>query len=252
MKLTGFLFALMMSVAFGGEMVLVNGGTFTMGDAKGKPDEKPHSVTVSSFYMDKYEITQAEYTKIMGQNPAKFQHDDHPVERIRWTDAALFCNLRSKAEGLTPCYTPRTWECDFTANGYRLPTEAEWEYACRAGSTGKLNFDGNEKQLAAHAWTRTNANDSTQAVGKKKPNAFGLYDMYGNVAEWCNDFYTENPEGGKDPRGPKSGAKRVLRGGSWQDRPKNISSSARKADDPATADICQGYETYGFRCVRNK
>ena len=161
MKLTSFLFALTMSAAFAGEMVLINGGTFTMGDAKGKPDEKPHSVTVSSFYMDKYEITQAEYTKIMGQNPAKFQHDDHPVERIRWTDAALFCNLRSKAEGLTPCYTPRTWECDFTANGYRLPTEAEWEYACRAGSTGKLNFDGNEKQLAAHAWTRNNANDST-------------------------------------------------------------------------------------------
>ncbi len=252
MRVTVFLFAFTVSAAFAGEMVLVKGGTFTMGDAKGKADEKPRSVTVSSFYMDKYEVTQKEYMAVMGQNPSKFQYDDHPVERIRWTDAALFCNMRSKAEGLKPCYTPRTWECDFTANGYRLPTEAEWEYACRAGSKGRLYFNGNEKQLAAYGWTRVNAGDSTQAVGKKKPNAFGLFDMYGNVAEWCNDFYTEAPEGGKDPRGPKSGAKRVLRGGSWQERPKNISSSARKADDPATADICQGYETYGFRCVRNK
>ena len=233
-----------------GEMVLIKGGSFTMGSASGKPDEKPRQVTVSSFYMDKTEVTQKEFAELMGQNPSHFTNENAPVERTRWTDAAIFCNMRSQKEGLKPCYTPRTWECDFEADGYRLPTEAEWEYACRAGSDAKLFFNGNEKQLSAYAWLRNNSNDSTNPVGKKKPNAFGLFDMYGNVAEWCNDFYTETPEGGTDPKGPATGKKRVLRGGSWQDRPKNISSSARMADDPATADICQGYDTYGFRCVR--
>lgn len=251
-KLTLLLSGLLNLSLLAGDMVLIEGGTFTMGDANGKPDEKPHTVTVSSFYMDACEITQAEYAEIMGQNPSRFQHDDHPVERTRWTDAALFCNLRSKKEGLKPCYRPRTWECDFTANGYRLPTEAEWEYACRAGSTTRFHFDGNEKQLTSYGWIRTNAEESTHPVGKKKPNAFGLYDMYGNVAEWCQDYYTENPAGGTDPTGPAKAAKRVLRGGSWQDRPKKISNSARMADDPATADICQGYDTYGFRCVKRK
>ncbi len=235
---------------FGGEMVLIKGGSFTMGNAKGKPDEAPHEVTVSSFYMDVTEVTQKEYASIMGNNPAKFQKDNQPVERTRWTEAALFCNLRSKAEGLTPCYDTTTWACNFEADGYRLPTEAEWEYACRAGSKTPLSFKGTEKQMDAHGWTRSNSRESTHPVSKKKANAFGLYDMYGNVAEWCNDYYTEHPEGGKDPRGPATGKKRVLRGGSWQDRPKHVNSTARQADDPATADICQGYDTYGFRCVR--
>lgn len=251
MKRFSSLLLLCACVSFAGEMILVQGGTFTMGDAKSKKnDEVPHEVTVSSFYMDKCEVTQQEYETIIGQNPSHFQKADAPVERIRWTDAALYCNKRSQAEGLTPCYTPRTWECNFEANGYRLPTEAEWEYACRGGSTGKFFFDGTEKNLGEYAWLRNNSDDRTNSVGQKKPNPLGFYDFYGNVCEWCNDFYTERPEGGKDPKGPATGTKRVIRGGSWQDRPKNISSSARAADDPATADICLGYDTYGFRCVR--
>ena len=251
MKKICILFALCAMMVSAKDMALIPAGTFTMGDAKSKnADEAPHEVTLSAFYMDKCEVTQAEFAAVMGQNPSRFQNDNAPVERIRWTDAALYCNKRSQAEGLKPCYTPRTWECDFEADGYRLPTEAEWEYACRAGSKGKFYFDGTEKQLSDYAWLRNNSDDRTNPVGKKKANAFGLFDMYGNVCEWCNDFYEAKPAGGKDPKGPAKGAKRVLRGGSWQDRPKNITSSFRKADDPATADICQGYDTYGFRCVR--
>jgi len=233
------------------EMVLMPAGSFTMGDDRGEDNEKPaRKVELSAFYIDKHEVTQQEYASLMNTNPAKFRGDDLPVECIRWTDAARFCNERSKKEGLKPCYDPETWECDFSANGYWLPPEAEWEYACRAGSKGRFHFSGGERQLANYAWFRANSKETTHKVCSRKPNPAGIFDMYGNVAEWCNDFYTEKPAGGKDPRGPASGTKRVLRGGSWQDRPKKISSSRREADDPATADICQGYDTYGFRCVR--
>ncbi len=242
--------AVILAMASAGEMVLLPGGTFVMGDANGKDDEQPREVTLSPFYIDKFEVTQKEYIELTGQNPSKFRGENHPVERVRWTDAAIFCNLRSQKEGLKPCYTPRTWKCDFSASGYRLPTEAEWEYACRAGSSGRFHFAGAEKQLGAHAWVRNNSRESTHPVGTRKPNPAGIFDLYGNVAEWCNDFYTPVLSGGLDPQGPETGSKRVLRGGSWQDRAKNISSSRRSADDPATADICQGYDTYGFRCVR--
>jgi D-alanyl-lipoteichoic acid acyltransferase DltB (MBOAT superfamily)/formylglycine-generating enzyme required for sulfatase activity len=239
-----------MLTAGAAEMVSVPGGSFTMGDANGRPDEKPHTVVISPFLIDKYEVTQAEYAELMGTNPAKFKGANLPVECLRWHDAARFCNKRSEKEGLKPCYDPETWTCDFTADGYRLPTEAEWEYACRAGSTEKLHFPGGEKELKQYGWMRANSQEKTHPVGSLKPNKWGLYDMYGNVAEWCNDWYVSDPAGGDDPRGPDSGEKRVLRGGSWRDRAKNISSSRRDKDDPATADICQGYDNYGFRCVR--
>ena len=235
-----------------GDMVLIKGGTFAMGSDKGKPDEKPvRTVTVSSFYMDRCEVTQKEYGELMGQNPSRFTDPNGPVERVRWSDCAQFCNARSQKEGLKPCYDPKTWVCDFSANGYRLPTEAEWEYACRAGSTGVLNVPGGIAKLKTAAWTRKNSQEKTHPCGTLKPNKFGLKDMYGNVTEWCNDWYA--PYSGQkeiDPKGPAQGTKRVLRGGSWQDREKNVYSSRRWADDPATADICQGYDTYGFRCVR--
>ena len=247
MKNKHWLAVLVWSFAVGAgaaEMVLMPGGSFTMGDAKGKADEKPRQVELSPFYIDKYEVTQKEYSGLTGQNPSRFQADEKPVERVRWTDAALFGNLRSQKEGLKPCYDPETWACDFSADGYRLPTEAEWEYACRAGSTE------DPKKPAAFAWFRANSDEKTHPVGTRKPNAFGLFDMYGNVMEWCNDFYAPELKGGQDPVGPATGAKRVLRGGSWQDRPKKLAAAMRFADDPATADICQGYDTYGFRCVR--
>lgn len=245
---------LFLSVSFSltaAEMVLIKGGTFTMG---GSADDSPkHKVQVSPFHMDKFEVTQKDYFKLIGQNPSRFKGDDLPVERVRWSDCINYCNQRSKQEGLTPCYDLKTGKCDFSANGYRLPTEAEWEYACRAGSTRDLHNKGGKKRIFDVAWLRKNSKESTHKVGSKKPNDWGLYDMYGNVAEWCNDYYdakyySASPE--KDPQGPEKAAKRVLRGGSWQDREKKISSFHRMFDDPETADICQGYDTYGFRCVR--
>lgn len=240
---------------FGGvKMVLVPGGSFLMGSANGKDDEKAvHKVVVDSFYMDACEVTQESFQKLTKINPSKFRDIQGPVEQIRWPEAALYCNARSEKEGLKPCYNPQTWECDFTAGGYRLPTEAEWEYACRAGTTGNCFFTGGESELGQYAWYRNNSDEKTHKGGTKKPNPFGLYDMYGNVAEWCHDFYDPgyysiSPE--NNPQGPKSGNKRVLRGGSWASRVKNCISSARVADTPTTPDICQGYDTYGFRCVR--
>jgi formylglycine-generating enzyme required for sulfatase activity len=244
-----YILIIMVTALTAAEMVLLPGGEFTMGDAKFE-DAKPVKVTLSPFYMDKYEVTQQEYAEMTGTNPSNFRGGNLPVERIRWNDAARYCNLRSEKEGLTPCYNPTTWECDFSANGYRLPTEAEWEYACRAGSTGDYHFEDGPRKLATYAWFRTNSDETTHPVGTRKPNAFGLFDMYGNVLEWCNDFYAPELKGGTNPTGPTSGAKRVLRGGSWQDRPKKITNALRVSDDPATADICQGYDTYGFRCVR--
>ena len=233
------------------EMILIKGGTFTMGGKS--EDAKPHKVEVSSFMMDKFEVTQKDYSSITGENPSRFKGDDLPVERVRWSDCIRYCNLRSVKEGLTPCYDLATGKCDFSANGYRLPTEAEWEYACRAGSKKDLHNAGGKRKIFDVAWLRKNSKETTHKAGSKKPNAWGLFDMYGNVAEWCNDFYdakyyTVSPA--KDPRGPENGTKRVLRGGSWQDREKKISSFLRMSDDPSTADICQGYDTYGFRCVK--
>ena len=123
--------------ASGGEMVLLPAGSFMMGDKDGGPDQAPHSVSVNAFYIDKWPVTQEIYEKIMGVNPSKQRGPKNPVERMQWTEAAGFCNKCSELEGLTPCYNPETWACNFAANGYRLPTEAEWEYACRAGGTGK-------------------------------------------------------------------------------------------------------------------
>ena len=239
--------ALFSALAVGAaEMVPLPGGSFTMGNANGNADEKPRAVTVSPFLIDRCEVTQGEYAALTGANPAKFKGDTLPVECIRWHDAARFCNARSRKEGLKPCYDEKTWECDFAADGYRLPTEAEWEYACRAGSAEALP----KGDLKQYAWMRSNSAEKTHPVGSLKPNAWGLFDMYGNVAEWCNDWYAPELAGGTDPRGAAKGEKRVLRGGSWKDRPKRISASFRDKDDPATADICQGYDNYGFRCVR--
>jgi len=114
------------------EMILIPAGTYTMGDSE-EIDAPPHEVKLSSFYMDTYLVTQEQYEKAMAENPSRWKREKNPVEQVRWSDAARYCNKRSELEGLEPCYNLETWECDFKANGYRLPTEAEWEYACRAG-----------------------------------------------------------------------------------------------------------------------
>ncbi|MDD2707865.1 MAG: formylglycine-generating enzyme family protein [Verrucomicrobiae bacterium] len=236
-------------------MALITGGAFEMGSPTGEADQRPvRLVKVGNFYMDVYEVTQESFLTLMGQNPSKFANPKGPVERVRWTDAVRYCNARSKKEGFTPCYNEQTWNCDFSANGYRLPAEAEWEYASRAGSKDNCFFGGGKADLEKYAWHRGNSAKKPHEVGAKLPNAFHLHDIYGNVSEWCHDYYAENyyaVGANENPRGPDSGSKRVLRGGSWDDRDSKCNSVIRQKDSPTTADICQGYDTYGFRCVRN-
>ncbi len=248
----------------GAEMVLVPAGRFSMGSTDGKPDEAPvHEVWVDSFYMDRTEVTQEQYSRLAVVNPSHFNREsfkgeNRPVEQISWADAAMYCNLRSRNEGLQPCYDETTTACNFAANGYRLPTEAEWEYACRAGSDKAYCFGSDARQLSQYAWFGENADKKTQPVAQRKPNPWGLYDMCGNVAEWCNDVYdpayyakspqAENPV--ENPRGPAEGERYVLRGGAWNSTVDACRSSARVGENPGFQDACFARDAIGFRCVR--
>src|ERR1700677_891153 len=166
----------------GGELTLIPAGTFTMGEAhSGNEDEKPHTVSVSSFYIDRYLVTQEIYERVMRVNPSKAKGPKNPVEKTQWFDAVRFCNKCSQLDGLTPCYDEETWQCNFAPNGYRLPTEAEWEYACRAGSTNRYCFGDDPTELPAYAWFKPGSKGKPQPVGQKMPNAWGLFDMHGNV-----------------------------------------------------------------------
>lgn len=238
----------------GVEMVLIPAGSFMMGSDSGDEDEKPaHSVTVAGFYMDRDEVTQKAFEAVTGTNPSKFKDPLKPVERASWMAAIKYCNMRSLKEGLKPCYNLQTTECDFSANGYRLPTEAEWEYACRAGTSAAYSFGDNAGELPGRAWLNSNSEQTTHPVGKKQANPWGQYDMHGNVAEWCNDRYGDKEyalRASDNPRGPAKGEERVLRGGSWRGGADRCRSSARASETPGLADVCFGYEAYGFRCVR--
>ena len=234
-------------------MVLVPAGSFTMGDAAGRPDEAPHTVSVSAFYLDKTPVTQEQFEKVMGVNPSKRKGKTNPVEKTQWTDAVRFCNRSSELEGLTPCYDLETWECHFDANGYRLPTEAEWEYACRAGSSGKYCFGDNEADLAKYAWFKPLSQGKPRPVGQKQPNRWGLFEMHGNVWQWCHDWYGEGyyrDSPGQDPRGPAMGTTRVLRGGAWDCTPEKLRSAYRHKEFPVYSDACFGADSYGFRRAR--
>ena len=238
----------------GAEMVLVPAGSFLMGSADGEPDEAPpHEVALDAFWIDRTEVTQAQYGKLVLGNPSHFKGDDRPVEQISWADAALYCNLRSKAEGLEPCYDEETAKCNFQASGYRLPTEAEWEFACRAGSTTPYAFGADPSSLGRHAWFADNAGKKTQPVARKLPNAWGLYDLHGNVAEWCNDVYAADyyaHSAARNPPGPDDGEKYVLRGGAWNSRPAGCRSATRVGENPGFQDACFARDAIGFRCVR--
>jgi len=235
------------------EMVQIPGGKFTMGD-KDEPDAPLHEVAVSPFLIDKYLVTQEQYEKLMGDNPSRWKGPKNPVEGVRWSDAVKFCNERSRREGLEPCYDLQTWACNFNASGYRLPTEAEWEYACRAGTKTAYFFGDGAAPLADYAWFEKNSGGHPQPVGRKKPNPWGLHDICGNVWEWCNDFYgvdyyPQSPP--ENPRGPQEGDTRVVRGGAWKFSGDNCRSGYRYNENPGYVDVCFGYDIYGFRCVKN-
>src|SRR5713101_380062 len=170
------------------DMVQIPGGRFTMGD-KNEVDAPLHEVVVGPFSIDKHLVTQKQFQTVMGSNPSRWKGDKNPVEQVRWSDAVRFCNQRSELEGLQPGYDLQTWKCNFDANGYRLPTEAEWEYACRAGTTTPYFFGDNSAKLGDYAWFDKNSGGHPRSVGQKQPNPWGLYDMTGNLWEWCNDFY---------------------------------------------------------------
>ena len=237
----------------GVKMSRIPGGLFTMGDKDGDVDETPHKVSVDAFTIDKYLVTQEEYEKVMGENIARWTGKQNPVEQVRWSDAVHYCNNRSSQEGLEPCYDTETWECNYDSNGYRLPTEAEWEYVCRAGTTTTFFFGKNLNDLKIFSWFKENSGGRPRPVGKKLPNPWGIFDVYGNVWEWCNDFYKvdyyqESPE--INPKGPDFGDNKVLRGGSWDSDSSQCRSSYRYNEVPGYTDICFGYDIYGFRCVK--
>jgi formylglycine-generating enzyme required for sulfatase activity len=178
------------------ETVLIPAGTFKMGNTGPYSgiimiQEVPvHNVTISrDFYMSKYEIIQELYLSLVGTNPSNLKRPDHPVERINWFDAVAFCNKLSDRDGYTKCYkiNGSNVTCDWDANGWRLPTEAEWEYACKAGTSTDFYNGNNESDLDQIAWHSGNSGDSTHVPGLKKPNKFGLYDILGNVFEWVWD-----------------------------------------------------------------
>jgi len=242
------------------DFILVEGGTFNNGTS---------DVTLSSFYMDKYEITQAEYQAVMGVNPASGYGvgSNYPVYYVSWFNAIEYSNRRSLQEGLTPCYSystygtnPDNWpagwnssntnhtnvNCNWTANGYRLPTEMEWMFAAKGGNQSQGYTYSGSNSIGDVAWYTSNSGETTHTVGTKAANELGTFDMSGNVWEWVWDIYGSYPSGSQNnPTGANSGSNRVLRGGSWTDGAGDCTVSFRLNYGAAFGDA-----NVGFRCVR--
>jgi formylglycine-generating enzyme required for sulfatase activity len=242
--------------SIGMKLKLIPAGAFLMGSpATGKSaaaDEQPqHAVRISRpFYLGVHEVTQGQYRMIADKNPSFFKgSDDLPVDSVSWNEAIAFCNALSEREGLRPYYQNEE-VAQPGGEGYRLPTEAEWEYACRAGSATVYSFGDAVAGLGDVAWYEGNSGNKTHPVGAKRPNAIGLHDMHGNVYEWCSDWY----DGGYysllpavDPRGPSSAAERVLRGGGWNSVPTGCYSASRMKHPPEWRD-----GALGFRVARGQ
>lgn len=240
--------------------VLVEGGTFNNGTS---------DVTISSFYIDKYELTQAGYQAVMGSNPASGYGvgDNYPVYYVSWFNAIEYCNRRSMQEGLNPCYSygtygtdPDAWpsgwnsnrenhinvSCNWTANGYRLPTEMEWQFAARGGNQSHNYTYSGSNDLNAVGWYNSNSGSTTHTVGTKAANELGIYDMSGNVWEWVWDINGSYPSDAQtDPHGATSGSSRVLRGGSWNVNADFCTVSYRYRNGATFT-----YDNVGFRCLR--
>ncbi len=236
------------------DLVPIPGGTFQMGSPKREvgrhDDEGPvHAVHVSPFACTRYPVTRRLFAEITGSDPGlpAGDADERPVNNVSWHDAVAFCNQLSEREGLTPCYKidgeKVAW--DRAAKGYRLLTEAEWEYACRAGSTTRWSFGDDEAALGDHAWFGRNAN-APRPVGGKKPNLWGLHDMHGNVWEWCWDWFGSYSRAAEtDPHGPPEGEDRVLRGGAFDYSSWDLRSAVRFRFQPTV-----WFRFIGFRCAR--
>jgi formylglycine-generating enzyme required for sulfatase activity len=249
------------------EMVTAHAGNFLMGSNTDKWLQPIHKVNLDGFLIDIVPIMQKEYQEIIGNNPSEFiDNPSNPVESVTWYDAILFCNKRSEIEGLAKVYkhgniTKRAngqcsliddIQCDYTKNGYRLPTEAEWEYACRAGTTTVYFWGDSDILIDDYSWWSHNSNNKTHPVGEKKPNHWGLYDMVGNVSQWCNDWYGEDyysrsPE--LNPIGPSNGECRCARGGSFYTQFRIKMSSAERFFFEKPENY---YHGLGIRCVRRE
>ncbi len=219
-------------------MVFVKGGCFDMGDIfeTGGSDEKPvHTVCVSGFYLGRTEVTQKQWAHVTGHNPSKFQCEDYPVERVSWNDIQRFIKRLNEKTGMN----------------YRLPTEAEWEYAARSiGGREQWAGTNNVEKIGEYAWYGLNAEGSTHAVAGKFPNGIGLYDMMGNVWEWCSDWYDKHyyeTHPSKDPQGHSEGPNRVLRGGGWRSKDKGLRTTDRNDFDPTS----KKFSDIGFRLARS-
>jgi formylglycine-generating enzyme required for sulfatase activity len=252
--------------ATGMHLVFVPAGEFQMGSADGQEHEKPvHKVRITKpFYMGKYEVTQAEWQKVMGlpaapgtaqarNNPSNSKGDSNPVETVSWDECQEFMRklnepVRSVRHGgsSSAVGTPRGKEPPeggTTSLEFSLPTDAQWEYACRAGTESKFSFGDGDGALGEHAWYDENSGKKTHPVGGKKPNAWGLYDMHGNVWEWCSDwydrgYYGESPE--SDPTGPADGSNRVVRGGGWDATANYCRSACRYYNSPGRGTVNLG------------
>lgn len=221
-------------------MIGIPAGEIVLRDEGTKTNWK---VEVGAFGLAPYPVTRELYRAVRGEAPASSAGPRTPVTEVSWKQAVRFCNLLSHATGLQPCYSmgedPDGHDvvCDWEAGGYRIPSEAEWEYACRAGTCG-VRYG----ELDEIAWYRGNSGGEVHDVATKAPNAWGLYDMIGNVWEWCSDWLGEYPKSAvKDPTGPANGDHRVLRGGSWHFFPSNCRSAFRNRLRPANRNYVTGF-----------